>query len=369
MPDYRLDWYGQSYVVVKFTLWMLLTAAVVVDAWLHRGTHLRGFQLHRCISACLGLFLLEAMLSMIWGMQSDTRRVSLFQFMVFCDDLAHSSFLGLLILISTGWCITREWSVLKKRYLIFAFPIVNFFTSLTVDYILGAELGVEEQENGVSGPVYIEDSWKRTIFLAADFIRLLSLFYGWWWMFVCLGENLKALRARIAGRQGIHELVPVTPADGASDTTGGTTTEPMAEAWAKVDLDDTDDDDEVVLEVVATGSAPLVTATTAVSTPVAPAYGDVDDEEDAQDAGLPGSDGLPDQAKLRLLTQFRWLVQIYLLAVILVIIYRAWKHETNAALAITMDMLVLMAMMGLSFTFRLRAANPYFMLEDQQPLV
>lgn len=60
----------------------------------------------------------------------------------------------------------------------------------------------------------------------------------------------------------------------------------------------------------------------------------------------------------------RYLVQLYLLVVIIILVYQAWKNDNSPALNVVLEVLNFTVMLGLTFTFRLRASNPYFVLTD-----
>jgi hypothetical protein len=260
------------------------------------------------------------------------------------------------MMIAAGWCITREWAQLQKKHLLFLFPLGNFATSLAVDYILESEVGLEAEAG--DQPIYIVKDWKRGLYLFLDFVRLLTLFYGWWWMFVSLSGEKKTLQERVAARVDAARAPPAMAdatwnPDGNGGTAGGLASDSTATAPAPATAplgDGAKDSPEA--------AAISVTTTDAAAGPAGDA-----EAAAATDDLLDGS-LMPDRAKFRLLRQFTWLVQIYLAAVVVVIVYRAWRHETTPALAITLDMLELLALLGLAITFRLRPANPYFMLND-----
>jgi hypothetical protein len=64
---------------------------------------------------------------------------SMYDFMIFVYNLADSLFLGVLLIISCGWQITRD--SFDKRKFIFFFPPIHFGCSVTVDYILDKHIG------------------------------------------------------------------------------------------------------------------------------------------------------------------------------------------------------------------------------------
>eukprot|EP00054_Salpingoeca_dolichothecata_P025747 m.181543 g.181543 ORF g.181543 m.181543 type:complete len:212 (+) comp25457_c0_seq3:1032-1667(+) len=73
---------------------------------------------------------------------------------------------------------------------------------------------------------------------------------------------------------------------------------------------------------------------------------------------------MPDRAKLQLLNRFNILIQLYLLAVIFVLFINAWRNKNSFGITVTMDMLDLLAMASLLYTFRLRSENPYFLVNE-----
>ena len=72
-----------------------------------------------------------------------------YDFMIFVYNLADSLFLGVLLIISCGWQITRD--SFDKRKFIFFFPPIHFGCSVTVDYILDKHIGHEDNKEEVRG--------------------------------------------------------------------------------------------------------------------------------------------------------------------------------------------------------------------------
>ena len=172
-------------------------------------------------------------------------------------------------------------------------------------------------------------------------------------MFVCLGDERKVLKAKVDADTGAAAAAAAPTTAGAVDVENAPA---VGAALAPKEADDNEDAD----------AGPVASA--------APAS-----------VADPAMSHVPDRAKLRLLTRFTLLVQLYargsvillawpwthltlparyLLAVVLMVLYRAWKHETSPALAAAMDLVNWAASLGLVVTFRLQASNPYFLLED-----
>ncbi len=173
----RLGFYAEAYVSVKFVLWTGLVCGALVDAWRHRFAHPGGVNLHRVMTGSLAAFLLAALFSLLWGIGPANSR-ALYGVMVFMQDLGDAYFLGLLLVVASGFCITRTTLPRRQVATLVAFPGVNLATTLVVDYMLLSVASVDElDENTVH--VVLRPGWRRTVFLSADFVRVLSLFYGW----------------------------------------------------------------------------------------------------------------------------------------------------------------------------------------------
>lgn len=82
------------------------------------------------------------------------------------------------------------------------------------------------------------------------------------------------------------------------------------------------------------------------------------DADDAEDTAI------PDKAKLRMLIQFAYAVQLYLLSVVIVLFLQIWRRKSDTVSCVVLDLLDLALLSALTFTFRLQRANPYFLLDD-----
>jgi len=89
-----------------------------------------------------------------------------------------------------------------------------------------------------------------------------------------------------------------------------------------------------------------------------------DERESGEEEEGDARNTIPDRAKLKLLTQYMYLVQLYLLVVVIILVYQAWKNDNSPELNVVLEVLNLVVMIGLIITFRLRASNPYFVLTD-----
>ncbi len=107
-----------TYVTARFALWMALGLVSVLDDIVHWNVRSSGWQLHRCISALMLVFIVQELFTIAYTF-TGVRRLfsndpssshtpqdseSLYACMIFVYDLADSAFLGLLLLV---WC----WAV------------------------------------------------------------------------------------------------------------------------------------------------------------------------------------------------------------------------------------------------------------------
>lgn len=317
---------------------------------------------------------------------------ALYSFLIFIYNLADSLFLGVLLVISCGWQITRD--SFKDRRFIFWFPPIHFACSATVDYILDRHIGHRDSKDEVA---YIPDPTERTILIFAYFGSIITLFYGWWWIFTCLAIERAELHKKIDNHGADSESDIYDDDDDDSDRSDY---EDRTAAGANADLPDADpdadrprltsvdlggdvngDEDEVVFEAAAGegegGAAERRRRRTRAQRRAARARANagqlgetlIDGDGDRDTGSPPWSpsvdhSAMPDRAKLRMLTQYGVMVQCYLFIVLVVLLVNAWRQDRTVASIVLLELLNLSFLAGLLYTFRLRATNPYYMLDE-----
>eukprot|EP00041_Stephanoeca_diplocostata_P013569 m.238228 g.238228 ORF g.238228 m.238228 type:complete len:489 (+) comp19386_c0_seq1:200-1666(+) len=413
----QLTFFNRTYLSIRLVLWCIVAGFALIDWFVHINEKPKGWQLHRCIVVVLMCYVLQEICTTAYVMQENSD--GLYKLLIFEYNLAECAFLGLLLLISTGWCITRDH--LKNRKFIFIFPPVHFICSITVDYILDKRVGHENNKQEVA---VISSSNERSLLLIAYFGSIITLFYGWWWIFSCLAMETADLRKKIntppepdsdsatdSDDMDLHVGRPVQTERTSSGPNAGDVGE--GDEWGqRINLEDDDEDVEIVsrargggdsgvppshesgdntgtadgdedgpgeADALGHGQSPrkkkkrtrrqralarrgvlgeqlLDSSTTEPQDlePIEPA------EQDTADFG--GS--MPDRAKLKMLTQYSVMVQLYLFTTLMILLINAWEQQRNIPSIIIMEMLNLFFLAGLMFTFRLRDTNPYFMLED-----
>ena len=102
-----------TYVTARFALWKALGLVSVLDDIVHWNVRSSGWQLHRCITALLLVFIVQELFTIAYtftGVCARERATthhphalqdseSLYACMIFVYDLADSAFLGLLLLV------------------------------------------------------------------------------------------------------------------------------------------------------------------------------------------------------------------------------------------------------------------------------
>lgn len=186
----QLTYFNRTYLSVRLILWCIVAGIALIDWFVHFNEKPKGWQLHRCIVVVLLCYILQEACTTAYVMQDSSD--GLYKLLIFEYNLAECAFLGLLLLISTGWCITRD--NLKNRKFIFIFPPIHFICSITVDYILDKRVGHQNNKQEVA---VISSEAERSMLLIAYFGSIITLFYGWWWIFSCIAMETSDLRKKI----------------------------------------------------------------------------------------------------------------------------------------------------------------------------
>lgn len=383
---YQLTWFNQPYLIARLSLWGVITLWAIVDNIIHRNDLPAGWQLHRVISGVLVIFIIQETATTIFGDSTDRFESNpTYDFLIFIYNVAESAFLGLLLLVSSGWKITRDTT--KGRRALFAFPPIHCACSMIVDFILDRKVGHTDTELETA---IIPNDFERTVLIVANLVSLVTLLYAWWWIFVCLGEERKKLRTKIeAQANGTYE-----DSDESEDdiTEGIDSNNP--ETFARIDLNsDGDDVEEDVFDArTETGHLPSIpidstsevaseSDTIEVGSPSRPRGRRRRQRRRRQDQQLaqqllPDAEpqnetvpntadfGIPDRAKYRLMDQFSIMVQLYLFIFVLILMVNAWNEDRPPATIVVLDMCNVLIMAGLLYVFRLRTTNPYYILPE-----
>eukprot|EP00037_Helgoeca_nana_P010850 m.96349 g.96349 ORF g.96349 m.96349 type:complete len:439 (-) comp20463_c1_seq2:2438-3754(-) len=393
----QLTWFNETYLTVRLILWTLVALASLIDWLTHRNDKPRGWQLHRVISIVLLVYVVQeaATTAFVTIDGSD----ALYSFLIFIYNLASSLFLGVLLVISCGWQITRD--SFQKRRFIFFFPPIHFACSVTVDYILDSHIGHSDAKDEVA---YIPDSGERTVLIAAYFGSIVTVFYGWWWIFTCLAIERTEIQKKIErgspnpsgegyddddddsdrsdyeDRTRANADLADTGAHVDNGNFNGEGGAPPARArLTSVNLgSDADEEEEVVFQAPPEAAARDQrhrrrtraerradrSRTRAGQLGVTLIESARNDEMGSPESTSVDHSSMPDRAKLRMLTQYGIMVQIYLFIILIVLLVNAWRQDRTIASVVLVEMLNLIFLAGLLYTFRLRSTNPYYMLEE-----
>ena len=280
------------------------------------------------------------------------------------------------------------------------------------DFVLDKHVG---HADTIAQTAVVESRFERNVFFICYMGSTMSLFYGWWWILTALGEERQKLKIRIAasaddGAAAENQDTIATAAAAADGAGGGINADGDGVGVGGsggsggldvVDLNDSNssinDGISVVVDAAGGGtggraSSPSLrqrspsdsSLKTRRSTPegtgASGTFGELDERlvEDFDESDVDGTDHgneveegggeMPDKAKLRLMSRFGVLVQLYLLVVIVVMFVGALMFTPGStfpsALRVVQDAFDIFFMFGLVHTFRLRTSNPYFMLSD-----
>eukprot|EP00128_Syssomonas_multiformis_P007288 Colp12_sorted_trinity150504_noHs@6559 len=326
----REIWDNIPYVVVRLIIWTLLWAATALDWFLHRQVKTKGWQLHRSIFAVLTVIAVKEIFTLAYVVPGSDNS-ALYMFLIVLYALADVAFLCLLMVISAGWCITRDTFGQYKATVIIG-PLVYFISKCIADYIIEVENGHNKDP---SENITVSSETMRNILLAASACNLFTLFYLWAWIFQTARIESRELEVKIQSRQAQAQ---------------------------HVDLEDINPDAPVPYD-----APPPYSLTEASPAPIPGAEQEEreDDERQSEDGDADVANGtIPDVAKHRLLRQFQVNMSLYFVALVFLLLWTTWTRRTSPVLLIISDLIALVFLASLSFMFRLRSTNPYFVLSD-----
>eukprot|EP00040_Diaphanoeca_grandis_P022336 m.119766 g.119766 ORF g.119766 m.119766 type:complete len:523 (+) comp28761_c0_seq2:82-1650(+) len=360
----QLTWFNESYLLTRLVLWSCIALVAIIDTMRHRREKPAGWQLHRAILVVLVVYILQEASTTAYVTINNGN--SMYYFLIFMYTLARSVFLGLLLLISSGWKISRE--TLKNRRF-FALPVIHFICAMTSELILDKYYGHSDETSQV---LIFADPILQKVFIAANLGTVVTLLYSWWFIYACVANEMAILKRRIANRVGSANAV--VPNEAFDEPTG------------HVDLasaDDDEEEDEVLRFNIAVDEEDGVTfdgshteTSSNVNSNSNNSIGGVDEfmgsmEDNIGNGLLMGDDstgthdyGMPDKAKLRMLKQYTVMVQLYVFIYLIVLVINAWNRDNPVWSIVLIDLLDLLIMSSLLFTFRLRLTNPYYILYE-----
>jgi hypothetical protein len=172
---------------VKLIAWTLLSAAITLHALQRRHIRSRGWQLNRVIVCLCWLFTGAACAEMaiVFGGREIPSRAVYISFFTVADAF----FLGLLMAISVGFCITRA-DLGPNRGIIIAAPLVYFLASVTVDSIA---LGETARKHGP-----LTGAASAALVACGVLLRLASILVAWAFVHTSVREERSRLAARAA---------------------------------------------------------------------------------------------------------------------------------------------------------------------------
>lgn len=411
----EIIYFNKIYVITEFLLWLVLGLYSLFNDVTHCSARATGWQLHRAITVMLGAYIILQCLTAMYVYQvngfcgsfdfNDTIATTdngtiichehfngvhhgLYESVVIMSNFCGSAFLGLLLLIATGYCITR--TKLKSKLHPFAFPLVNFVTTSIVDYIIDYDrahnIPTDEDDDDLRAP--LSSQMQRLVLFIAAFVSLISLFYAWIWILQNIAEERLALQTRIciAASNNVEPLEGVAVGPSLSSAYNNETSVDAAATKQSAPLHSLDDDEdesvfetrtitprEVIVSNPPHGQDETTVDENKISRPISqsedltpiPTFPSARFEGDEKPAHDEEEEGLmPLNAKLRLNVTFGTVVHFYLLCLVLVMLYALLTASRAPIISVISDLLTYAAMVVLAYTFRIRHANPYFLVDD-----
>jgi len=309
------------YAGVRMVAWWTVWFAVHLDAFINRNSRGRGWRLHRGILAFLTLQIVEQTVhfsvviqytnhSTFNAAHSDT-----FKAEIFFVWLARSVFLGLILLVSAGYCILRENLGENVRRVV-AIPIVYGVTSMVLDYILlsSSNEHVVTQQTDDEAEIDSEDI-KALVLITCLLVKAVVFVCAWVFVFENLNREIRMLR-------GDTEEIPA------------------------LENEEPEDYERPEMQNAVDGGG-----------------------NDDADAPKTVAEAVGDQAKLLLLARFRTILVIYVISIIMVNILPLYIANTSVekiqSVVIVLENLLLIGfVISMAVIFRPVDDNPYLLLVD-----
>eukprot|EP01135_Chromosphaera_perkinsii_P007931 Nk52_evm3s1073 gene=Nk52_evmTU3s1073 len=372
---------SDGYLLLRFCLWGIAWIVATLDFCGHRLVKPKGWRLHRSLYTCLTLFVLKEFCYIVYALPKGDDELC-YLFLIFFSNAADTMFFLVLMLLASGWCITRS-RLGSHKLTISLFPPMYFISSLIIDYIFEYEDG----HGTIHGKktVRLHTDVEADILIVASFVNIFSLVYMWLWIFQSASVERDVLLLRLQNmdlrlkelqastdslEEGGHEEERHRLMDGGEHHT-------VSEQATGTDNDangglDYEDMHVVVSEEAAReneGSHAVFLPNACMADSKAELC--INDQivvMRLKEKNL-NTTHLPEVAKLRLINKFYFGVTAYCLSLIAIVLYSTWKGTISVLLIIVTDLVTLVFIGCLLIAFRLRDKNPYYLIQDcQQPL-
>ncbi|KNC80246.1 hypothetical protein SARC_07384 [Sphaeroforma arctica JP610] len=249
--------------------------------------------------------------------------------------------------IAYGYQITKDKFSSDGAKAVFIAPVF-YFASITAHNIIWASHG------GLEGTPFrdISDT-EENILVVATLIYLFTLIYMWTWIFQTTQIEVVKLEAQLEAhkKENTPELDDLSSGRAASSENNNSDVIVGANDQATME-----GEEEIVSEPYNAGPKGRLDMQDA----------EPESEFEGTTADEPDNVTMPVAAKLRLISRFFWCVTIYFFASMMTIVVSTWDWdnlaEARAAILVVHNLLYWTFMAGLCWIFRLREANPYFVL-------
>ena len=325
------------YLIPRLSLWVLLLLIALLDGWRHRHIRSRGWQLYAVLLLCTFLFVLRDAILLIFALEHhslDTANMhaAAFGAFIFFTDLSESVWIGTLLAVSAGYCITRS-SLGPHTGVVIVIPSIFFVTSIVTDFVFYSVAGFNAfsadpqkfYEATTEGQIKIASNILFFICLIAS---IMSYLLSWFYIFDTITTERLALEK---GPQDPSTLPAIPISEGHGE---GHVAEPIP------------------------GAALLEPGMNASHL-----YGDVNVED--LDARKTIADKVADREKALLLKRFFYGVCGYVIASMAAFLLPVFLPSVvDRTILIIQNVVLLLFVAALLFTFRMREGNQYLNLVE-----
>ncbi|GMH43100.1 hypothetical protein BSKO_11022 [Bryopsis sp. KO-2023] len=184
-----------AYLAVRTTLWWLLWIFANVYGCLRRKARGKGWKLHWGVRAVLTTQILAETIRLATASTVhsesvvDVSKDGTFKTLVFFQNLNDAFFMFLLLLVSSGYCITRN-TLGTHRNKVIGIPFAFGLTSMIVDYIIlhSKSSDVITRRNESSEDV------RGTILFVALAVKIVTFVLSWLFVFDNLSQEIRMLK-------------------------------------------------------------------------------------------------------------------------------------------------------------------------------
>jgi hypothetical protein len=110
---------------------------------------------------------------------------------IFTSNWADAAFIAVLMLLASGYCVTRAAVPQQRRAYVFGVPVVLFLSGIVTDYGFYELSGADDEDDFKS-----MGRWDAAFWFGCTLVNLAALLIAWVGIFECLESEAEALRAQ-----------------------------------------------------------------------------------------------------------------------------------------------------------------------------